>query len=292
VIRIHKNGQEWEPVSPEEIQQQVESGELTANDWVWDDQTETWAPLCELFPQWFPSSSLSTCGEYSFESTGMASETVATTETTEPVETTQLPEPALDEKLFLGDGQKKKMVRMILETMQQAAEPDEELLYIATQRKPIPDLTPEALALTNQRIFIFEKGHFKSQYDDFLLKSVLTPKIKTGLFFSHITFSAGAGEVHGVRFLPKIQGKKCFQLFESRIHEIRASRKTGKQTTPQPTTPTPVEAAKSPPGIPPELQEHEQAILHRLETLKQMLEEDLITQDDFEVKKKNLIAQL
>lgn len=275
VIRIHKDGQEWEPITLEEAQLQVELGELRADDWVWDDQTETWAPLCELFPQFFTSSSDSTSGEHSLDSTGI-----------------EKPKPFQDEKLFLGDGQKKKLVRMILKTMGKIAEPDEELLYIATQRKPIPDLTPEALALSNQRIFIFEKGHFKCQYDDFLLNSVLIPKLRTGLFFSHITFSVGAGEVHGVCFLPKIQARKIFQLMDSRMNEIRAGHNSMSKTTFQSVATTPVEDLTPPVSVPPELREHEQAILHRLETLKQMLENDLITQDDFEVKKRNLIDQL
>ena len=275
LIRIYKDDREWPPTSREDVIEKINAGELQADDWVWDENTGTWAPLCELFPEPFPTGGLAVKDSSSPGDSGTNEE-----------------DANQDEHLFLGDNQKRSLVRMVLKTMDTIIEPEEELLYVATQRKPIPDLTPEALALSNQRIFVFEKGHFKTLYDDFPLGSILNPKIKTGFFFSHIHFNAGAGELYGVRFIPKAQAKKFFNLLEAEIHEIRAKRKPQQNHLPVQQPSKNITPPSPQVSVPPDIEEHDHAVLHRLETLKQMLEEELITPEDYQIKKQNLLEQL
>lgn len=298
-----QDGRDGGDMEQDAIEAAIASGELSGDDWVWDDNTSNWAPLRDIFPQFFPSfpeglqqevqSDGPEGGAKTQESDGVVAD--------DPV------------ALFCADGQNVKFVRSIMESLNNVLEADESVLYIATQRKPFPDLTPEALALTSFRIMIYEKGHFKTLYDEFPLTSLLQPRHRSGWFFGHISFNAGAGELYGVRFIPKLQARKFFSLLEQQIHQLRARQPGGFakaaaktvspiiQGTAKPASsihpviqPTGRVAAAAKP-ISPQVSDIGQrgvAQLHRLETLKKMLDDELLTEEDYAAKKQAILEEL
>jgi len=255
-----------------DLEEAVVRRELSATDSIWCEDAQEYIPLTEWMPHLFSDQSTD------FTQSGLPADLVSA---------------------FCSEGQKEKMVQLVLETFKAVAAEGEQMVYIATQRKPLPDIAPEAIALSSQRLFLFEKGHFKSSYEAFELASLLAPKIKTGMFFGHIHFSAGSGESHGIRFIPKKQAARLFGMLKNYLEAIRSNRAHSSHGL----TSGDVESASTSAGVQEAttpaiafdeqtVEIHDHAIHHRLETLKQMLEEGLIDPEDYEKKKRVLLEQL
>ncbi|MEM6883408.1 MAG: PH domain-containing protein [Verrucomicrobiota bacterium] len=288
---INHAGKELEPMAREKVESMIRTKELVRDDWVWDEITESWVPIQELFPENFPVFHASNADEKELD------------EAEQPTVAVPPADPMAMER-FVQLGQRKKIVEIILKMIPELLEPGERLLQIATQRKPMPDFAPEAFALTSQRLFIFEKGHFKTLYDEIPLLTILQPVIKKGIFFSHISMSAGAGVPYGIRFIPKQQGIAFFERLEQELNRVREAQRNaigansrkaegievtplipaehntenGKPVAPQKTNST------EPSG-----QEDEHKALHHLEDLKIMLDKGLITEKDYDIKKQKIL---
>jgi hypothetical protein len=286
---ISHEGQELEPMDQTSIEAMIAEGSLTRNDWVWDENTESWVPISEIFPESFPTFGAALPDDMN--------------EADLPTEAIP-PSDRLIPDRFTKEGQRFKIVKVVVEMLDELLEPGERLLQLATQRKPMPDFSPEALALTNQRIFVFEKGHFKTVYEEFTLSNILHPVHKKGIFFGDIAFNAGAGEQYGVKFIPKQQSIKFFDLMDAEIHRVREEKRAalsagaGSSSTAaasvQPvqtvktSTPSPVQS-----NMKRSLSADEKEAKHnQLEELKQMADQGLISQNDFKIKKKAILKEL
>ena len=287
---INHDGEELEPMSREQVQSLLESQELSREDWVWDELTEAWAPIHELLPEFFP-----TFGAPILEDLNDGEKP---TEAIPPVDPMSI-------EHFIQQGQRKNIVKAIIEMLRELLEPGERLLQIATQRKPMPDLAPEAFALTNERMFVFTKGHFRTTYEEMPILTILHPEMHKGLFFSHISFNAGAGIPYGIKFIPKKQGTVFFERLEGELHRVREAHRHAignEEHKAEGIAITPLTPASQLPteNHPPETEadtqvaavhteEDEHKALHHLEDLKTMLDEGLITEEDYERKKQAIL---
>ncbi len=276
---INQAGNELDPLEREEIEAMITEGELNRDDWVWDEITAAWVPLHELFPENFPS-----FGAAISENIDDSDQPTAAVPPADP----------LSIQRFTKDGQRPKIVSVILKTIGELMEPDEKLLEVVTQRKPMPDFSPEAMALTNERLFIFEKGHFKTIFDEIPLGGILHPVLHKGLFYTHIHMNAGAGIPYGVKFIPKKQGLVFYKRLETEIARVREAHRNAMGVTRASTGPvvSPLTRANHTPHNPqatPDPEPDEHIALHHLEDLKQMLDEGLITEQDYEIKKQIIL---
>ncbi|MEM1157271.1 MAG: hypothetical protein AAF649_06170 [Verrucomicrobiota bacterium] len=288
MFRISHAGEELDPMTREQVDSMIAAGDLLKDDWVWDEITENWVPLQELFPEYFPSFAATTSKPLDISE--------------EPTEAIPPAAPLAIES-FLRQGQRKGIVKAVLKKMDGILEPGERLLHIATQRKPMPDFAPEAFALTSSRLFVFVKGHFKTVYDELPLPTILRPEIKRGWFFTHISMSAGAGIPYGVKFIPKKQGIAFFGQLQNELQRVREAQRNalgvnhytndGIDTTPLVTARDGATARQENPDSPPqpEAQEDAHKALHHLEDLKIMLDKGLITQQDYDLKKQKILSQ-
>jgi|GEM_PF-1339727 len=288
---INHAGEELEPMAREQVESMIEAKQLTREDWAWDEITEAWVSISELFPEQFPSFGAAVPDD--------ADDGEKPTVAIPPID------PLAIER-FIQQGQRQSIVKAILKMIEELLEPGERLLQVATQRKPMPDFAPEAFALTSERLLIFEKGHFKTVYDELPLLTILRPEIKKGLFFTHISMSTGSGVPYGIKFIPKKQGISFFKRFEDELHRVREAHRNaigantqkaegvkikplvpaGQVTSVEESTPdseTPSHTASH--------EEDEHKALHHLEDLKIMLDKGLINEKDYEIKKQMLLEK-
>ncbi|RYE19892.1 MAG: hypothetical protein EOP42_28335, partial [Sphingobacteriaceae bacterium] len=165
------------------------------------------------------------------------------------------------------------------------------------------NITPDCVALTNNRIFFFTAANLglSIKFIDFVWKDVIEVRIKEELLGAVFSVKTLNGAETSVDFLPKTQARKLYQYGQEReqaereerrqrdLEEKRAASGTihadlprfaSNQNQPEPVAPKPIEEAK-----PDEL-------TTKLKKLKMLFDNGLITQEEYNQKKLDLLSEL
>jgi len=249
---VYKDNEQLGPLSQAEIQERLECGVFVPTDLYWHEEKNDWVPLSEL-----------TAGDNPPAPAG-----------SEPAPV-EIPKPYAD---FLLDKQPESVVQKAYETACTLMGTGEQIKYIAVQKKPFINLHPESAVLTSQRIVLFHSSFFRSTQREFLLREILALNVKKSWFRSAFTFKDATGMSFGIYSLPKTQGQKLFQIAHSLQNDIRAEFVSSH---------APVAVAPANRVKPREVDVHQ-----KLGTIKKMLDEGLISPQDYEIKKNELLQQL
>lgn len=208
---------------------------------------------------------------------------------------------------FLNDQQEPKSVEKVYTRLVDLLSSGEEILYIAVQKKPVVNLAPECVALTNKRVFFFSPANLglSMKFVDFVWKDVLDVSIKEeiwGAIFSITTINRAEMSVD---YLPKVQARKLYQYGQDRkeiereerrqreLEEKRAASGSVQIQTPATPVPTPEPILVTPPVIEPEppIVEEPQVdeLTEKLKKLKLLFDNSLISQEDYNQKKMELL---
>lgn len=204
---------------------------------------------------------------------------------------------------FLKDQQEPKAVEKIYSRLNDLLNSGEEIIYIAVQKKPLVNITPDCVAITDKRIFFFTAANLglSIKFIDFVWKDVIEVRIKEELLGAVFSIKTLNGAETSVDFLPKVQARKLYQYGQEReqtereerrqrdMEEKRAASGTiipemkrfaSTQNTQPETAPKPVEEVK-----PDEL-------TIKLKKLKMLFDNGLITQEEYNQKKLELLSEL
>jgi hypothetical protein len=288
---IYANEQQEGPLEEEEILLRLEAGVLSPADLIWDESSQSWLEIGQVLV-------IQTPGDPAPEVEAAAPETAPADLEIPASAETPAEAPAPDSEpakiteawtSFCQDKQKASVIRRIHPMAAELCALDEDILYMAVQRKPLLFYSPECLVLTDKRLFIFFKQLFKTSHHVFRWEEILNLQFKEGLFASHLTFKAGTGQAYGIYYLPKRQGRKAMQT-ATRLHEAARERfKKSHVPAPAPAS----KPGKAPPPRPkPEAQAAPPDPEAQLSKLKKLLEEQLITQEDYEQKKHEILSRL
>lgn len=279
---IFKNQEQQGPFSIEEIQQQVAIGSTSLDDLFWLEEAQQWTPIRAIVPAPIPQTN----------------EAQPPPEIANHSQTKKSAKPKINTALhyaaFIQDKQPPKIVAKIYEQLHSLLAQGETIRYIAVQKKPFLNFSPEIAALTNERIFLFYHHLFRLRCDDYSLKEILNIEFNKGIFGSHFTFKSVDGCPSGILYLPKIQGEKIYNLACAAQEKIRVATQV---KVPPKNNPLPhvanmpyVQNTADLPHQP--VLKSEADTRSRLETLKKLLEDQLITEQDYETKKKDLLSRL
>ncbi|MBC7566570.1 MAG: PH domain-containing protein [Pedobacter sp.] len=217
---------------------------------------------------------------------------------------------------FLSDEQDPKAVERVLGKLNDILSSNEELIYLAVQKKPAVNLLPDCIAVSNKRIFYCEPGNFgiTMNFKDISWKSVKEVSFKEEFFGSKFICVPQHGENIITEYVPKVQARK---LYQAAIEQLENFKEQQKQTemdekraaTPRPSIsavieepevvkqPEPVEetiAFYSPPiAVPaPVVEEPEDETTLKLRKLKTLFDKHLITQEEYDAKKADILDTL
>lgn len=208
---------------------------------------------------------------------------------------------------FLSDEQDPKAVEKVIGKLNDLLTTGEEILYLAVQKKPAVNLLPDSIAISNKRIFYCEPGNLglTMNFKDISWKSIKEVSFKEEFFGSKFICVPQHGENIVTEFIPKVQARKLHQaaneqleaykelLHQQKLEENRAMA-TPSAPTPQPfidvapieiTTPEPIQIAEV-------VEEPEDETTLKLRKLKTLYDKHLITQEEYETKKANILDSL
>ena len=128
---------------------------------------------------------------------------------------------------FLTEEQDPKAVEKVYLRLTDLLTTGEEILYIAVQKKPIVNLFPDCVALTNKRVLFFTPANLglTIKFVDFVWKDVIdvfTKEEIIGAVFSVQTINSAE---MGVDYLPKVQARKLYQYAQERKEAEREARR-------------------------------------------------------------------
>ncbi|WP_428330528.1 PH domain-containing protein [Mucilaginibacter sp.] len=222
---------------------------------------------------------------------------------------------------FLNEEQDPKAVEKIYLRLADLLTTGEEILYIAVQKKPIVNLFPDCVALTNKRILFFTPANLglTIKFIDFVWKDIIDVYTKEEIIGAIFSVKTTNGAEMGVDYLPKIQARKLYQYAQERKESEREARRlrdleekraesgaiqfenAARMSSQQPVTPVVATPESEPVHIPepapaPAPIVHEapkpDELTEKLKKLRMLFDNGLISQEEYNNKKLDLLSDL
>lgn len=216
---------------------------------------------------------------------------------------------------FLTEEQDPKTVEKIFQRLTDLLTTGEDILYIAVQKKPLVNLLSDCVALTNKRVLFFSPANFglSIKCDDFVWKDIVDVHTKEEIIGAVFTIITTGGTELGVDYLPKVQARKLYQYAKERTEAEREERRLrnleekraqsgailfdnpARASVQQqiPAQAQPVYVSPQPEPIkPPEATLKADELTEKLKKLKMLFDNDLITQEEYNQKKQELLKEL
>jgi hypothetical protein len=163
----------------------------------------------------------------------------------------------------------------------------EEVLFSVAQT-PIAGLKPDTVVLTNKRFILYRPGLLSCKFDDFLWRDLIHVDLKEGIMGAKLTFDA-TGRKISVDKLPKSEARKAYSIAqekEQEASEIRRHRqmqedsaKVGHIVIGSGSTDTSSSKTVEDP-------------MAKLTKLKNMFDAGLITQEEYDKKKAEILSSM
>ena len=197
-------------------------------------------------------------------------------------------------KKFLNEEQDPKAIEKIAGKLNGLLMKGEIVEYIAVQKKPAVNLSPDCVALTTKRIIFCRPKNLglSMEFQDYLWKDIHDCHMKENMFGAEFTLRNIKGVVNRIDYLPKNQARKLYTFAQEQeeiqreyrrqldLEDKRAAAGNITLSTGQNASAAPVNAAI------------EDDPMASLKKLKSLLENDLITQQEFDTKKAEILARL
>ncbi len=186
---------------------------------------------------------------------------------------------------FTNENQDPIAVEKLAKKLNDLMTPGEELEYIAVQKKPAVNISPDGVAITSKRLIFCRQKNLglSMDFEDFFWKNVFSCSMKESLLGAEFFAKTVDNRDFSIDYLPKAQARK--------LYAIANEYKENARQEPQTVSPK-IEATNTPePPIAPVVEEQDK-IAETLQKLKKLYESGLITQQEFENKKNEIINSL
>ena len=205
-------------------------------------------------------------------------------------ETPHIPETLAQ---YLTENQDPQQVERIYNKVSQLLTRGEQVIYIAVQKALTYDPTPEIVVLTNRRFMHYRQNLMGSaQFTDYIWRELKEARLEEGVMRATLTLFAANGETLRIDNLVKEQARRLYaiaQEMEENVREelrLRAMEEkraeAGGVYLPGMMGAMGAGSTAAPADEP----------LQALSKLKQLMEAGLITAEEFEAKKKEILARL
>ena len=213
----------------------------------------------------------------------------------------------IDLKKILNEDQDPKAIEKVIDKLNGFLMTGEEVEYIAVQKKPAVNLSPECVALTNKRVIFCRPKNLglSLEFQDYVWKDVVNCHLKEGILGSEFTLVTTIGQTNKIDYLPKTQARKLYTMAQEQeevqrelrrqmaLEEKRAAagnvslntapQDTTQQAPVQPEKPTDQTAAAPHP---------QDELTVTLQRLKNLFENGLITQEEYDAKKADVLSRI
>jgi hypothetical protein len=130
-------------------------------------------------------------------------------------------------KKFLNEEQDPKAVEKLLERINDLITSQEFVEYIAVQKKPAINFSPDCIALTNRRIIFCRPKNFglSMDFQDYNWVDIADCHIKEGILGATFTMKTVGNYTNMMDYLPKAQARKLYQFAQEIEEKMRGVRR-------------------------------------------------------------------
>lgn len=215
---------------------------------------------------------------------------------------------------YLTDEQDPKTAEKVLGKLNDMLTPGEQMLYLAVQKKPAMNLIPDSVIVTDKRIVFCIPGNLglTTNFEIFSWRDVKEVSFKEEFFGAKFTVVPMKGENFTVDYIPKVQARKLYQFSNRQLEKVKEQlhreqqEKEIKQAASEPpksqivpdSVPVPPAISAPPivseplPPVSASLNDPEDEVTLKLKKLKTLFEKQLISSDEYEAKKADILSQL
>jgi len=203
-------------------------------------------------------------------------------------------------KKFLNEEQDPKSVEKLLGKINSLLTSQEFVEYIAVQKKPALNLSPDCIALTNRRIIFCRPKTFglSMDFQDYNWVDVADCHIKEGILGSTFMMRTTRNFTNVMDYLPKAQARKLYQYAQEieeqmrgvrREKDLEVRRASAGGVTVNNATPIITQPVQYPQQ--PQMIETEDPFAV-LQKLKGLMENGIISPEEFENKKNEILLRV
>ena len=133
-------------------------------------------------------------------------------------------------KKILNEDQDPKAIEKITDKLENLLMSNEEVGYIAVQKKPAVTIFPDSIVVTNKRIILCKPKNLglSMEFIDYDWDDIAGSFVKEGILGADFTFTTNSDLTHTVDYLPKNQARKLYTYAKEQLDLL----KNPKITTP------------------------------------------------------------
>jgi len=133
-------------------------------------------------------------------------------------------------KKILNEDQDPKAIEKITAKLENLLMSNEEVGYIAVQKKPAVTIFPDSIVVTNKRIILCKPKNLglSMEFIDYDWDDISGSFVKEGILGADFTFTTNSDLTHTVDYLPKNQARKLYTYAKEQLDLL----KNPKLTTP------------------------------------------------------------
>jgi len=128
-------------------------------------------------------------------------------------------------KKILNEDQDPKAIEKIVSKLDNLLMKNEEIGYIAVQKKPAITILPDSIVVTNKRIILCKPKNLglSIEFVDYDWDDIAGSFVKEGIFGSNFTFNTKTNLTHTIDYLPKNQARKLYTFAKEQIDLLKNS---------------------------------------------------------------------
>lgn len=198
-----------------------------------------------------------------------------------------------DFKKFLNEEQDPKAIEKLMSKVSGLLTSGEEVQYIAVQKKPAINLSPDCIALTTKRIIFCRPKNLglSMDFQDYLWKDIADCHMKESILGAEFKIKTVKGNVNMLDYLPKSQARKLYQFAQEKEEEMLDYRRQRDLEDKRAAAGGGIVVNTNIPQSP--MKEFAQDdSLAALQKLKGLLENSLISQEEFDTKKNEILSRI
>jgi hypothetical protein len=126
-------------------------------------------------------------------------------------------------KKILNEDQDPKAIEKITAKLSNLLMSNEEVGYIAVQKKPAVTILPDSVVVTNKRIILCKPKNLglSMEFIDFNWDEIAGTFVKEGILGSDYTFTTKSELTHTIDYLPKNQARKLYTYAKEQLDSLK-----------------------------------------------------------------------
>lgn len=182
------------------------------------------------------------------------------------------------------------IVETVFDRVKEILTSDENILYVAVQKKPVVNLSPDCAVLTNRRFIVYRpKLLGRVVFEDYVWRDLQEAKLQENVLGSTLIMKTTGGQAIALDYLPKKQARRLYafaQEMEERTREERRARDLEEKRA----AAGGVFVAGN--AVPPASPNAHSDTVQRLKALKEMADAGLISAGEYEAKRAEIISKM